>query len=699
MTVQTTDAVDADAIFFNGKIATQHDKRSFATATARTSQGNDREMMRYTHSSTRCIDLQGRIVFPGVNDSHLHVIRGGLNFNMELRWGGVPSLADALDMLRRRGGVHGAVRHWKSSMRLRWTPPCSSLHRYDSAARGWLHEGSLESGKEIEDFAKWEKMTKPGVGDEFLRMSGAGERPVFSAADIEDFLEPSPALPATLESERAAVVKQFVQNRWPFRLHAVSDESISHLLHVFEQVNREVPLDSLRWIFAPRETISGIPFAQVQMRTPDAQAGSAPRVVGGKPTSPCNKDQYWWRYALLLGFTAAAQRRKLRLAITFPWTSAKPRRNRCDMVRSLVAVFVAAALNGEATAQSSVTLSGSLDNGLTYINNDGGHHHVKIDSGASLPNFWTLSGKEDLGGGNVALFELSSNFDLNNGQTRAPNTIFGRRAWVGLQTSYGTVSLGKQWDFTGEFFNQFNVSVLGTGYGIHLGDLDRTNNDRLTNSVKYVSPTLWGGFSFGAMYGFRSPGQGIHDGSGWSAGAQYVNGPLAMAVAYTFVANPVLDPYAQTGTHTFLGVPVATVVDNTATVLEPSLQIDSLGTLGVGASYAIGNLTLYGNFTNTALKNPGKKSFMRVYEGGVTYQMTLDVMVFGGYQHTTFEDHAWNQVSAGVLYFLSKRTNLYLASDYIKASAGVDPVLGAATFAPSLSREQAAVRVGIHTFF
>src|SRR5271155_1366263 len=50
--------------------------------------------------NTKVIDLQGRRVIPGLNDSHLHVIRGGLNYNMELRWDGVPSLADALRMLK-----------------------------------------------------------------------------------------------------------------------------------------------------------------------------------------------------------------------------------------------------------------------------------------------------------------------------------------------------------------------------------------------------------------------------------------------------------------------------------------------------------------------------------------------------------------------------------------------------------------------
>src|SRR5688572_30225177 len=50
--------------------------------------------------NTKVIDLKGRRVIPGLNDSHLHVIRGGLNYNMELRWDGVPSLSDALRMLR-----------------------------------------------------------------------------------------------------------------------------------------------------------------------------------------------------------------------------------------------------------------------------------------------------------------------------------------------------------------------------------------------------------------------------------------------------------------------------------------------------------------------------------------------------------------------------------------------------------------------
>ena len=48
------------------------------------------------------IDANGRRVIPGLIDSHMHIIRGGLNYNMELRWDGVPSLAEAMAMLKRQ---------------------------------------------------------------------------------------------------------------------------------------------------------------------------------------------------------------------------------------------------------------------------------------------------------------------------------------------------------------------------------------------------------------------------------------------------------------------------------------------------------------------------------------------------------------------------------------------------------------------
>jgi hypothetical protein len=95
----------ADVIFVNGRIATQDERDSSASALAIRGDrfaavGDERSIAALRGPATRVIDAGGRAVIPGLNDSHIHVIRGGLNYHLELRWDGVPSLADALRMLR-----------------------------------------------------------------------------------------------------------------------------------------------------------------------------------------------------------------------------------------------------------------------------------------------------------------------------------------------------------------------------------------------------------------------------------------------------------------------------------------------------------------------------------------------------------------------------------------------------------------------
>ena len=94
-----------EMILRNGKISTLDPARPAATALAVSeglvaAVGSDREIMALAGSDTRVVDLGGRRVIPGLNDSHTHLIRGGLNYNMELRWENVSSLSDALAMLK-----------------------------------------------------------------------------------------------------------------------------------------------------------------------------------------------------------------------------------------------------------------------------------------------------------------------------------------------------------------------------------------------------------------------------------------------------------------------------------------------------------------------------------------------------------------------------------------------------------------------
>ena len=93
-----------DSIIHNARIAT-NGVPSFVEAVAIkdgkiSAVGRSDEILRQRGPATNVIDCGGRTVIPGLNDSHMHPIRGGLNYNMELRWDGVPSLADALRMLK-----------------------------------------------------------------------------------------------------------------------------------------------------------------------------------------------------------------------------------------------------------------------------------------------------------------------------------------------------------------------------------------------------------------------------------------------------------------------------------------------------------------------------------------------------------------------------------------------------------------------
>ncbi|WP_424964828.1 amidohydrolase [Dinoroseobacter sp. S375] len=96
-----------DLILHNGRLTTLDPETPDATAIAIrdgriAAVGRDADIMKLAADGTTVIDLGGKRVIPGLNDSHTHLIRGGLSYNMELRWENVPSVADALAMLRKQ---------------------------------------------------------------------------------------------------------------------------------------------------------------------------------------------------------------------------------------------------------------------------------------------------------------------------------------------------------------------------------------------------------------------------------------------------------------------------------------------------------------------------------------------------------------------------------------------------------------------
>jgi predicted amidohydrolase YtcJ len=120
-------------------------------------------------------------------------------------------------------------------------------------------------GQELADYTRWLGMTKPGQGSDLLRVNGAGENLVWSAADFENFLQPRPDLRPVMENELEPIVRKLAEARWPWRIHATYDESIGRFLDIFERVHRDTPINELRWFIDHGETISERNLERIQV--------------------------------------------------------------------------------------------------------------------------------------------------------------------------------------------------------------------------------------------------------------------------------------------------------------------------------------------------------------------------------------------------------------------------------------------------
>lgn len=357
---------------------------------------------------------------------------------------------------------------------------------------------------------------------------------------------------------------------------------------------------------------------------------------------------------------------------------------------------------GSASAQSSVTLYGVIDAGLTYLSNEGGSHLYEFQDGANFGNRWGLKGTEDLGGGYKAVFQLENGFSLGTGQLRNGGALFGRQAFVGMSTPYGTVTGGRQYDFISDYINQYNLNGYASVYAGHMGDFDRIAGDQVNNAIKFRSVD-YKGFSFGAMYGFGNVAGNFKQDSAWSGALGYTHGGFSASAVYLRLYDVQVDPYAQIGVTSFLGQTVATRNANgTVTDLDSStyFTVDRQSEVAVGASYAIGKLTMAANFTSTNMRTGSVGATMNVYEAGAMYFVKPDIAILGGYQYTTFDGAHWNQPTIGAQYYLSRRTTFYANVSYLRASSGVDANQGAGFYSlPSSTQTQVTSRVAIiHTF-
>ena len=105
VTASAAQAQSADAILVNGKVITLDPRSSVAQAIAIRdgkvlATGTDEDVRKRADAHTKVVDLGGRTVIPGLMDSHIHALRAGLTYAVEVSWIGVPSLAKGLDIIR-----------------------------------------------------------------------------------------------------------------------------------------------------------------------------------------------------------------------------------------------------------------------------------------------------------------------------------------------------------------------------------------------------------------------------------------------------------------------------------------------------------------------------------------------------------------------------------------------------------------------
>ena len=345
-----------------------------------------------------------------------------------------------------------------------------------------------------------------------------------------------------------------------------------------------------------------------------------------------------------------------------------------------------------AQAQSSVTLYGVIDDGLTYVSNVGGKHVYKLDDSVSQGDRFGFKGAEDLGGGLKAVFNLEGGFNPNTGASRQGGLEFGRLAFVGLSSSqYGTLTLGRQYDQMTTMLLRFHSGYTTVGiYNLNPGDQDRISGEWLDNMVTYASPDM-AGFKVNAQYSFNSQSAPTTNyGHAYSFGASYVHGPFSAGAAVTDIHDYFFSPGSSLGVSTFFGASLATAAT--------SVAVREFRTAGAGAGWDFGKFGLSGVYSNTRFDNGSNSETLQSLNAAARYWILPDLEVAGGYTYSKIAESKWNEFALTLDYLLSKRTDIYTSANYEKA-IGAGTVANLVTIGPSGNDRQLALRVGMRHRF
>jgi len=346
------------------------------------------------------------------------------------------------------------------------------------------------------------------------------------------------------------------------------------------------------------------------------------------------------------------------------------------MKKSLIAGAVALAFAGAAFAQSSTTLFGVVDGGVTHTQFKGVNGQKATNNGfmngGQAGNRWGVRGSEDLGNGLQAVYVLESGFGLNNGVSAQGNRLFGREAAVGLASSdFGRVTFGRQPIMAYRWFSSVATPFSIGNYQARAAGAFSHGQTRYDNQIQYQSPSF-DGVQVGLGYSFNTNGSssfktnaGDPNTRAWTSAVRYVNGPLAAVMTYDSVKQPT----------TGLGIRAsawyaAASYDFTAVKVHAGLGTNRNGWLGNqpnelrNSDVGIGAIPAF---------NRGFRSYS--YSLGVSAPVDANSKVLASWSMVDPDKkgtaYAANQslksqhiYSLGYNYALSKRTNVYALASY-----------------------------------
>lgn len=315
------------------------------------------------------------------------------------------------------------------------------------------------------------------------------------------------------------------------------------------------------------------------------------------------------------------------------------------MKKSLMALACASAFAASANAQSTLTTYGIVDMG--FVAENGTASFEKLTSGVQSGTRLGFKGTEDLGNNMKALFVLETGIAADTGgfgATTASNVAFARQSFVGLQSDFGTLTLGRQYT---PFFLTLNgvADPFASGLAGNAQNLIPHTGIRMNNAVKYVSP-VFSGVSGEVAYGFGEDPTG-NDGANRNVGGSigYSDSALNVRLAYHRANN------ASDTTHTTSTMLAANYNLQVAKVFAAVSDNDQpLLTVGKSRDFLLGVTVPFGkhNFIASYINKDGRSA----------------------------SNWAANQFGLGYTYALSKRTNIYAAWATIDNKRGATYTVG-----------------------